>query len=114
MNTIRIGTGKLASGAAITALVLLGGAGIAFAQTSISPSNSNTTGYTSPSTDTTGSTGTMSATSTTGSAGMVTTPGIPNTGAGGNAAANIMTLVVSAIIAVGGATYLTRERSAAH
>ncbi|MBP9710837.1 MAG: hypothetical protein KBD50_01045 [Candidatus Pacebacteria bacterium] len=39
----------------------------------------------------------------------VTTPGVPETGAGGNTAANILLLSAAAGIALVGGTYLTRK-----
>ena len=40
---------------------------------------------------------------------VVTTPGLPVTGAGGNAFANIMLLLSSAIVAVVGGVYLVKK-----
>jgi hypothetical protein len=115
---------KLASGAAITAMVLAGGS-VAFAQTT-GTTGTGTTGYTvNSTTSTTGtgatstgttnttSTGTTGSTSTGGTTGTTsTTPGIPNTGAGGDAATNIALLGISALALVGGGAYLARQRFA--
>ncbi len=58
----------------------------------------------------------------TGVAGLYTIPvtsgttgsvGIPNTGAGGNASANMIALAVAGLAAVAGAAYLVRSRHAA-
>ncbi|MGE5540687.1 MAG: hypothetical protein ACM3TU_00150 [Bacillota bacterium] len=40
-----------------------------------------------------------------------TTPGTPNTGAGGNAAENVIMLVGTGALALAGATYLLRSRT---
>lgn len=40
-----------------------------------------------------------------------TTPGTPNTGSGGNAAANMVLLTGSALVAIGGVTMLARRRA---
>lgn len=48
--------------------------------------------------------------STTGTgAGSTTPPGAPNTGTGGDAAANLALLTVSAATALGAAVYLSRK-----
>jgi len=109
MTSQRIG--KIAGSVAVTAALVLGGAGLAFAQ-----SYGNTTGssgVTSPSTS--GSSGSASSASMTGSSsttsgGSTTTPGVPNTGAGGDSAGNLAVLGVSALVALGGAAYLARQR----
>jgi len=44
---------------------------------------------------------------------VTTTPGLPNTGAGGNADANIAILAVTAVIALGGAAVLANKRKTA-
>lgn len=41
-----------------------------------------------------------------------TTPAVPNTGAGGDTAANVVVLAGSALAALAGATYLGRSRAA--
>lgn len=41
-----------------------------------------------------------------------TTPGAPNTGAGGSAATNVLVLGISALVAAGGVTYLSRRTAA--
>lgn len=41
-----------------------------------------------------------------------TTPGMPTTGAGGNATMNLVTLIGSAVISGAGITYLSRRRGA--
>lgn len=99
MTTQRIG--KIAGSAVLGSALLLGGAGLVFAQTY------NTTG-------TTGSTGSATVTggSSTTSGGGSTTPGVPNTGAGGDSAGNLAVLGVSALVALGGAAYLARQRYA--
>lgn len=56
---------------------------------------------TSSSSDSTGSS--MTSTSTT------TVPGVPNTGAGGDAALNMLVLFASGTLAIGGAAYITRR-----
>jgi hypothetical protein len=54
--------------------------------------------------------------STTGTSGSATTdttgttPAAPNTGAGGDAAANLAMLGASALVAAGGAVYLARSK----
>jgi hypothetical protein len=45
----------------------------------------------------------------TASAQGTTTPGTPNTGAGGEAAANVLILAASALAIVGGTSYLARR-----
>lgn len=77
-----------------------------YSNTSGSGSSMSTSG-----TSTTGGTGSMSS-STSGMTGTTTgstTPGLPNTGAGGNAATNMSLLLGSGLIVVGGAVYLTRR-----
>lgn len=83
----------------ITAVILtltLSGAGATYAQT---PFNA------------TGTLDTINATGTNATGTATGTPGIPNTGAGGNAAANIAVLTVAALAALGGAYVLRRKRS---
>lgn len=86
---MRISKAKLTAGttAAIVALTL-SGAG-AYAQ---APFNA---------------TGTLDTTNATGTA--TGTPGIPSTGAGGNAAATMAVLAAAALAALGGAYYLRRR-----
>ncbi len=79
---------KLASGAAISAM-LLGGSSMAFAQTTTTTTGTDTTTMTSSS-----------------------TPGVPNTGAGGDAATNLALLGISALALIGGGAYLARQRLA--
>ncbi len=75
----------------------------------ISPaSNSaNTTTNTSNSTLTPATNASGTTSSTSGTTG--TTPGVPNTGAGGNAAENMMVLVASGVAALAGILYLSRR-----
>ena len=80
--------GKTAAGVAVATALLLGGAGLASAQTS----------STTTSTASTTSTG-------------VTTPSSPNTGAGGDMAGNLLLLGVSALVAVGSGAYVARKSS---
>ncbi len=105
MNTKRIG--KALSGAAITAM-LLAGSGLALAQTTGTGTTYTGTGTTIASG--TGSTVTGS-TSTTRSSS--TTPGIPNTGSGGDAATNLTVLGIAVLVIAGGALYLARQRFSA-
>ncbi len=88
--------GKIAASAAVSGALLLGGSGLAFAQT-----------Y-----DTTGTSGTGTSVTGTSAASSSTTPGVPNTGAGGDATTNLAVLGVSALVAAGGAAYLARKRYA--
>ncbi len=85
---------KLASGAAITAMVLAGSSTMVFAQTTGS------------------STGGTGSTTSTGTTVTSTTPGVPNTGAGGDVATNLTLLGVSALALIGGGAYLARQRFA--
>lgn len=85
-------TKKLA--AALTTAALLLGAPVAFAQTGTS------TG--------TGA-GITATTSGTGGSIDTTTPGAPNTGAGGDAAANLLVLGISGLVLVAGGAYLARR-----
>lgn len=112
---------KLASGAAITAMVLTSAGTMAFAQTTGGTGGTGTTvtGTTGAgSTTTTGTTGagtTGTGSSTTGSGttsigGTSTTPGTPNTGAGGDATTNLALLGISALALIGGGAYLARQR----
>jgi len=77
-------TKKLA--AAITTAALLFGAPVAFAQT----------------TTTTGTTDTT----------VTSTPGAPNTGAGGDATANVLLLGISGLVVVAGGAYFARRSTA--
>lgn len=72
---------------------LIAAAPIAFAQTT-------GTGTTDMS-----GTGTMDTTSATGTA-----PGVPNTGAGGDAATNALVLAIAGVVALGGVGYLATRR----
>ncbi len=86
---------KIAGGAALAAALFGGGAFVAFAQT--------------------GATSTMQvATSTSGMGGVgtyttTTVPTAPNTGAGGDAEANVLLIGVSAVIAVASGVYIARK-----
>lgn len=62
-------------------------------------------------TDTTG-TGTSVTDMTATGTGTGTTPGVPNTGAGGDAAANALVLAVTGLVALGGIGYLATRRGA--
>ena len=101
---------KLAGGA-VAAAMLLGGAGLAFAQ--------STSTY-DPSAQVVPSTPNASAAVTTDTATVVpsttssstATPGVPNTGAGGFADENLAVLGASAAIALLGGTYLVRRKFA--
>jgi hypothetical protein len=88
MNTMRIG--KFAGSMAVASALLLSGAGLVSAQT-------YTTGSVTPAT-------------ATGTNATGTTPGVPNTGAGGDVATNLALLGASAVIVVGGAAYLARKK----
>jgi len=107
------------AGSALIGSLLLAGASSAFAQTYGSSGTTGTGSTVTPAANTTGSngtngtgtTGTMSSSSTTGTNGS-TTPGIPNTGAGGDTAANIALLTTSGIVVLGGAAYLLRRKNA--
>ena len=57
-----------------------------------------------------GANGTTGSTGGTGSTGSTGTVGFPNTGEGGNAAANWALIVTSGALAIGGAAYLTATR----
>jgi hypothetical protein len=100
---------KLAGGA-VAAAMLLGGAGLAFAQTATSSYDPNATVV--PATPISGTAATQTTTtvvpSTTSSS--TATPGVPNTGAGGFADENLAVLGASAAIAVLGGAYLMRRR----
>jgi hypothetical protein len=85
----------------VLGVALLGTAGSASAQTGDMTSGSTTTGTTLY-----GTTG-----STTGTTDA-TTPGVPNTGQGGNATANAFVLLGSALVAVLGAGYYFRHTTA--
>jgi hypothetical protein len=50
-------------------------------------------------------------TSTSSTTDDLTTPGTPNTGSGGNAAANVLLLTGSAAVALGGLAMLSRRRT---
>lgn len=56
-----------------------------------------------------GSAAAQTGTTSTSTSGGVTSPGTPNTGVGGNAAANVIALTASAAVALGGAAYLLRR-----
>ena len=110
------------AGGAVAAALLLGGASLAFAQStsSYNPSAQVVPATPNASTGTTGTTGTTatgSSSSTTGTGTTGTsgtgTPGVPNTGAGGDAAANLAILGVSAAVAVIGGAYIARRRALA-
>ena len=93
------------SGAVLAALLAINN--VTYAQTSATNTSSM---YTSPSsaaanTNTTGSSGLTGSTSINGS----TTPGLPNTGAGGNAFATEMGILVAGLVAIGGSLYLARQ-----
>ncbi len=104
MKTTSIG--KIAAGSALTGALLLTGAGLVFAQTA------TTTGTMGPTYTGAAATGTDTTlgSSTAGVTG--TTPGVPNTGAGGDAASNLAMLGVAALVAIGGAAYLSRKQFA--
>jgi len=57
---------------------------------------------------TTDTSGTAS-TTTTGTENTTATPGVPNTGAGGDAATNWAILAVTGIVVIGGVAYLMRK-----
>jgi len=103
--------------ATATTLVLLG-SGVAFAQTPAydrGAPHSGSAGTIVPTSNTSvGVTGTGGASSTTRgtTSGSSTLPGIPNTGAGGNAATTYAVLALAALVAAGGASYLARQRFA--
>ncbi len=127
---------KLAGGATVAALLLT--SSVALAQTpmydtgangsgsagTIVPSQTipNTTGATDPVGGNTSVPGTTSTTGTTpgipntGTDTMTgngaSTPGVPNTGAGGDATTTALVLGVSALVAIGGAAYLARQKFA--
>lgn len=104
MNTKDIG--RIATSAAVSGALLLGGSGLAFAQTyGTGASVTGSTTYT----NTAGTGSSITGTSTTHGA-TSTTPGVPNTGAGGNAAVNFAVLGAAALVAAGGAAYLARKR----
>jgi hypothetical protein len=84
---------KLASSVAIASMLFMS-AGMALAQTNY--------------TDSATGTGAMTDTSVTD------TPGVPNTGAGGDASMNMALLVTSGLLAAGGGLYLARKRFQAH
>lgn len=112
-------TAKLAGSAVVASALLLGSAGLAFAQTNTTTgigttaSTSGTSSMTgTTATTSTGTTGTAGTTGTTGTSGMTSTsstPGTPNTGAGGDATANALMLAVSALAVVFGGTFLARK-----
>ncbi len=101
----------------------------------VTGNTSNTTSGTSGTVQSTSASGTTSGTGSTGTSGTVTTgttgssattntsgtgttdtgpatPGIPNTGAGGDATTMLAILFASAVVGVGGALYLTRQKFA--
>ncbi|MES2203319.1 MAG: hypothetical protein V4474_03305 [Patescibacteria group bacterium] len=90
---------------------LIAAAPFAFAQT-----------YGSPTTDSSGSSGSQTSASTqttdpgttgTSASSGSTTPGTPNTGAGGDAATNAVVLTLSTLVAAGGLAFLARTRKVA-
>lgn len=116
---------------ALAASVAVFGAVSAFAQTtntgydmlnaqSATPS-AGVSGYTSPSATgtmnsnstvngtnaTTNATGTSGTTSGTMNSTNATTPGVPNTGAGGDAPINLAVLILSGLVVAAGMTYVT-------
>ncbi len=120
-------------GVAVLAIALVIGvfasAGSVHAQlyggTSASGSATANTGTGTNSSDTNGvmmhSSGTTNVNGTTNSSGTFnsstsntsnTTPGVPNTGAGGNALTNILLLGSSALVMAGGVSYLSRAPKA--
>jgi hypothetical protein len=101
---------KLAGGA-VAAAMLLTGASLAFAQ---STSTYNPSSQVVPSTPLpAASTGASATVVPATSSGTTTaTPGVPNTGAGGDMAQNVAVLGVSAAIAALGGAYLVRRRFA--
>lgn len=95
----------------------LGGIGIAFAQTvTTAPSSSYYGGISgttaTPSASTSASAGATSTMGASGGTGTQTTPGTPNTGAGGDLATNMAILLASGIIGIGSGAYLVRRMSA--
>jgi hypothetical protein len=114
MTTQRIG--KIAGSAVLGGALLLSGAGLAFAQSygTTGSTGSSGTGASaaSPTTNTSGTAGSATTNSSSGTTGSSTTPGVPNTGAGGDAAANLAVLGASAIVVAGGAAYLASRRYA--
>ena len=104
---------RTAASSTAVALLIAGGALVAQAQTNASGTNGT---YTTPGgttmNNTSGTSGSTTGTgSTTGSGGTSATPGAPNTGAGGDMAANLALLGTAAVAAIGGAAYLARQRN---
>jgi hypothetical protein len=118
MNTLA----KTIGGAALT-LALFGGMSAVAAAQALYPSTYGTPSTASSATMTSTHTSSAAGTSSTNGTGMTgtgsnssvtssngsTTPGVPNTGAGGDAATNIALLGTSAVIAVLGAGFLARR-----
>ena len=102
---------KIAGVVAVSGLLLGGTAGVVFGQTTGASSTTGSSGAYGTSggtTNTTGGAGSTTGTSTTGTGSV--SPGVPNTGVGGDAAGNIVTLATSGLIAAAGAAYLARQR----
>ncbi len=94
---------SLAAASSVIALALSLASPI-YAQT-----DSTGSSYTGSSTDTSGTTNGSMSTSTTNSSTSSTTPGLPNTGAGGDAAANAALLLTSGLVAIGGTVLVARK-----
>jgi hypothetical protein len=58
---------------------------------------------------TTGAVASAQTSTTTDTSGAVTTPGTPNTGAGGDAVTNWLILATTGIVVIGGVAYLMRR-----
>ena len=103
--------GKIAGSAAVTGALLASGATLVFAQSTYTSGTTSSSITTGSSTSGSGvGVTTMPNTAATGTTG--TTPGVPNTGAGGDAAGNLAILGASALVAIGGAAYLARQKYA--
>ena len=94
---------KMALGLGMALLLVVVGFGAAHAQL-----------YSNTNTNTSGTTGTTNMSSTVNGSGTVngtssTVPGVPNTGAGGDAGMNIALLGSSAAIMAAGALYIVRK-----
>lgn len=115
---------RVAAGS-VAAALLMSGALVASAQTGTTDTNGTTgvTGTNGTNGGATNQTGTNQSGDTmtnpggTGTnntdGGTATTPGVPNTGLGGDAAATLALLTISGLAAVGGALYLSRRGMAA-
>ncbi len=96
--------GKVIGSTAIAASLLASGAGLAFAQNATTTTNDATMISTTSGATTNG----VNGSDAVGPA----VPGVPNTGAGGDATGTMLLLGVTGLIAVAGGSYLLSRRAA--